>query len=383
MAEVRAQVGVLGPVELTIDGVAQQLGGPKQRAVLAYLLINANRPVSVESLAQAVWEDLPPPDVRVSLHAIVSNLRKPLRDAGIDARDMLSHMGTGYRLVIADGGSDVQRFRARRESGLRALAAGRFPAASEVLSDALAQWRGPVLADLRGLGFADAYATALDDERIGVIEARSEADIAQGRADAVVAELALLVREHPLRESLWEHLITALYIAGRQSDALEAARRLRTTLAEELGIDPGPRIRELEARILRQEPISVRAVAQASATRANTIIDRSWHEPDAVLRDRAGNVYPISGPITRIGRLSDNDITLPDGRVSRHHALIVDNGLSWVLKDLMSSNGVFVDGVRVVDSVVLQDGALIRIGDVELSFVLIRSESGPEATKPT
>lgn len=374
MAEVRAQVGVLGPVQLTIDGRPQQLGGPKQRAVLAYLAINANRPVSVEALAQAVWEDVPPPDVRVSLHAIVSNLRKPLRDAGIDARDMLSHMGAGYRLVIADGGSDVQRFRARRETGLRALAAGRFPAAGAALSDALAQWRGPVLADLRGLGFADAYATALDDERIGVIEARAETDIAQGRADAVVSELALLVGEHPLRESLWERLIAALYMAGRQSDALDAVRRLRTTLAEELGIDPGPRIRELEARILRQEPLSVRAAAAASATRATTIIDRNWHEPEAVLRDRAGHVYPISGPVTRIGRLSDNDIALADGRVSRHHALIVDSGLAWVLKDLMSSNGVYVDGVRVVDSMVLQDGALIRIGDVELSFVLVRAE---------
>ncbi|WP_433563045.1 BTAD domain-containing putative transcriptional regulator [Nocardia sp. CA-151230] len=372
MSDVRAQVGVLGPVQLTIDGVAQQLGGPKQRAVLAYLAINANRPVSVEALAGAVWEDNPPPDVRVSLHAIISNLRKPLRDGGIDARNMLQHMGTGYRIVLADPACDVFRFRARRGDGLRALAAGRFAAASAALSDALAQWRGPVLSDLRGLGFADAYAVALDDERIGVIEARAEADIAQGRAEGVVSELALLVRDHPLRESLWEQLITALYLTGRQSDALEAARRLRGILAEELGIDPGHRIRELESRILRQDPLGVPA---ASATRATTIVDRSWHEPQALLRDRSGNVFPVTGSTTRIGRLSDNDVALADGRVSRHHALLIDNGHTWVIKDLHSSNGVFVDGARVADSGLLSDGAVLRIGDTELVFLLVRDEN--------
>ncbi|BAW09824.1 BTAD domain-containing putative transcriptional regulator [Nocardia seriolae] len=374
MGEARAQVGVLGPVQLTIGGVEQQLGGPKQRAVLAYLTINANRPVSVEALASAVWEDNPPPDGRVSLHAIVSNLRKPLRDGGIDARNMLQHMGTGYRIVVEDTACDVFRFRARRENGLRALAAGRFSAATDILSDALAQWRGPVLSDLRGLGFADAYAVALDDERIGVIEARAESDIAQGRAENVVSELNLLVRDHPLRESLWEQLITALYMTGRQSDALEAARRLRNILAEELGIDPGHRIRELESRILRQDPLSVRAVAAASATRATTIVDRSWHEPQALLRDRFGHVYPVVGSTTRIGRLSDNDIALPDGRVSRHHALIIDNGHTWVVKDLQSSNGVFINGSRVLDSGLLCDGALLRIGDTELVFVLVRDD---------
>ncbi|WP_327142069.1 BTAD domain-containing putative transcriptional regulator [Nocardia sp. NBC_01327] len=372
MAEVRAQVGVLGPVQLTIDGVPQQLGGPKQRAVLAYLTLNANRPVSVDALAAAVWEETPPPDVRVSLHAIVSNLRKPLRDGGIDARTVLQHMGTGYRIVVDDAACDVFRFRTRREVGLRALAAGRFPAAGQALSEALAQWRGPVLSDLRGLEFADAYAVALDDERLGVIEARAEADIAQGRADSVIAELTLLVREHPLRESLWEQLITALYLAGRQSDALEAARRLRATLAVELGIDPSPRIRELEARILRQDPLTAGAAGAASATRATTIVDRSWHEPQAILRDHDGNVHPITGAMTRIGRLSDNDIALADGRVSRHHALIIDNGLTYVVKDLMSSNGVHVDGMRVVDSAVLADGVRVRIGDTEFTFVLIQ-----------
>lgn len=371
MTETRAQFGVLGAVELSIDGVGQALGGPKQRAVLAYLVINANRPVSVEALAQAVWEDGPPPDIRVSLHTIISNLRKPLRDNGIDARAVLAQVGPGYRVAVADGASDVQRFRVRKEAGLRALSAGQFQAASELLSSALAQWRGPVLADLRGLDFADGYATVLDDDRLGAIEARAEADIAQGRADAVVSELALLVGEYPLREPLWEQLITALYVDGRQSDALEATRRLRATLANELGIDPSLPIRQLEARILRQDPLHSRPQAVTPSIGATTIVEQRSGDQQALLRERSGQTYPITGTVTRVGRLPDNDIVLEHGKVSRHHAAILHNGLTYLIKDLLSSNGVFVDGMRIVDTGVLIDGAVIRIGDYELTFILV------------
>ncbi|MEV6560746.1 BTAD domain-containing putative transcriptional regulator [Nocardia sp. NPDC051756] len=371
MTEVRAQFGVLGAVELTIDGVGQSLGGPKQRAVLAYLVINANRPVSVEALAQAVWEDNPPPDIRTSLHTIVSNLRKPLRDNGIDARTVLAQVGTGYRVTVADEASDVQRFRVRKDAGLRALSARQFQAASELLSGAIGQWRGPVLADLRGLAFADAYATVLDDDRLSAIAARAEADIAQGRAGLVASELALLVRDYPLREPLWAQLITALYADGRQSDALDAARRLRATLADELGIDPSPPIRELEARILRQDPLDSRAQAVAASIGATTIVEQSSGAQTALLRERSGQTYTLTGTVTRLGRLPDNDIVLEHGKVSRHHAAILHNGLTYLIKDLLSSNGVFVDGMRIVDTGVLIDGAVIRIGDYELTFTLV------------
>jgi len=371
MSDMRAGFGVLGPVQLTIDEVAQPLGGVKQRAVLAYLVLNANRPVSTEALAQAVWEENPPSDIRISLHTIVSNLRKPLRDAGLDARTILSRAGTGYRITVAEDACDIQRFRVRKESGLRAMAAGRFSVASEVLSNALAQWRGTALADLQGLGFADAFATALDDERIGVIEARAQAEIAQGRADNVISELAELADKYPLREPLREQLITALYVSGRQSDALEALRRLRATLADELGIDPVASIRELEARMLRQEPLTPPADAVASALRATTVVDLITPGSQAYLRDSTGQTFPITGPFTRIGRLPDNDIVLDDGKVSRHHAVIVSNGLSCMLKDLLSSNGVFVGGVRVIDGIALADGAVIRIGDTEFTFGVV------------
>ncbi|MFE9581686.1 BTAD domain-containing putative transcriptional regulator [Nocardia sp. NPDC006044] len=371
MTEARAQFGVLGAVELTIDGAGQALGGPKQRAVLAYLVINANRPVSVAALAQAVWEDNPPPDIRTSLHTIVSNLRKPLRDNGIDARAVLAQVGTGYRVTVADEASDVQRFRVRKDAGLRALSAGQYQQASELLSNAIGQWRGPVLADLRGLAFADAYATVLDDDRLSAIEARAEADIARGRARLVASELALLVRDYPLREPLWAQLITALYVDGRQSDALDAARRLRATLAEELGIDPSPPIRELETRILRQDPLDSRAQAVAASIGATTIVEQSSGAQTALLRERSGRTYPLTGTVTRLGRLPDNDIVLEHGKVSRHHAAILHNGLTYLIKDLLSSNGVFVDGLRIADTGVLIDGAVIRIGDYELTFTLV------------
>ncbi|MBH0776982.1 BTAD domain-containing putative transcriptional regulator [Nocardia bovistercoris] len=375
MADARARFGVLGPVELVIDGETRAIGGPKQRAVLAYLAINANHPVSVETLAHAVWGENPPEEVRFSLHTIVSNLRKPLRAAGIDSRAVLAQAGGGYRLAVAEGGCDVQRFLARKEAGVRALAAGRFREASEALSSALGQWRGPVLSDLRGLAFADAYAAALEDDRMGVVVARAEAETAQGRAAAVISELSHLVGTHPLREPLWEQLITALYVDGRQSDALDAVRRLRETLADELGIDPGPAIRELEQRILRQEPLTVAAAGVAAVTRVTTIIDHEPGDRFAVLRQVGGPSHPVRGAVTRIGRLRDNDIALDDGRVSRHHAAVVDTGLAYVIRDLLSSNGVFVDGTRVIDSVALRDGAVIRIGDSELVFALASNET--------
>ncbi|MFI9508912.1 BTAD domain-containing putative transcriptional regulator [Nocardia sp. NPDC052566] len=368
MSELRMRFGVLGAVRLTIDGLVQPLGGPKQRAVLAYLVINGNRPVSVDALAEAVWEGARPSDIRVSLHAIVSNLRKPLREAGFDARAVLAQEGAGYRITVPDGACDVHLFRTHKEAGLRALAAGRFDTASESLSAALRLWRGPVLADLRGLGFADAYAAAVDDERIGVIEARAVADLARNRPDAVVAELALLVGEYPLRERLWKQLITALYVDGRQSDALEAARRLRATLAEELGIDPSPSIQVLEGRILRQEPLIVRAAG--TEVEQTTIVGEISCGRRGLLHDPAGHSYVIAGPITRIGRLADNDVVLDHGMVSRRHAVIVYNGAAFVIRDLLSANGVHVGGVRVVDHAPLTDGCVIRIGDVELTFTI-------------
>lgn len=362
---------VLGPVQMTIDGIAPPLGGPKQRAVLAALIINRNHPVSADALADRVWNHRPPPEARASLQVFISNLRRILRHAGIDARAVLASAPPGYRLIVPDQGCDLGRFLAEKRAGIQAAAARRFEEASGHLAAALAEWKGPALDDLRDLEFAETFAAAIEEEKVSALAARAEAEIACGRAEAVIPELVSLASVYPHREPLWGQLITALYVCGRQSDALEACRRLRSNLAEELGIDPGRDLLELEGRILRQESLAVAETALATAAHTVTVLETLERALAAQLRDRQGRVFRIGSAGVRIGRMPDNDIVLAQGKVSRHHAIIVDTGMNFVLRDLRSSNGVYVGGNRVVDSVWLVDGDIIRIGDTELELQIV------------
>lgn len=239
--EKRLDFGLLGPLQMTIDGTPVPSGTPKQRAVLAMLVINRNRPVGVDALITALWEEWPPSGARASIHSYVSNLRKLLGGAGIDPRVVLAAAPPGYRLSIPDNTCDLGRFVAEKTAGVHAAAAGRFEQASRHLSAALREWRGPVLDDLRDFQFVEPFATALVEDKVLAHTAKAEAEIACGRASAVIAELEALTFEHPYREPLWTQLITAYYLSDRQSDALGAYRRVKTTLADDLGIDPGPR----------------------------------------------------------------------------------------------------------------------------------------------
>ena len=185
-------------------------------------------------------------------------------------------------------------------------------------------------------------------------------------------DLEALTATHGYREPLWAQLITAYYLADRQSDALDAYLRLKTLLAEDLGIDPGWTIRELHQRILRQEPLDVRKVAQSHAE--DTIVAqsddaiRTQRPASAALRGADGKRYPLAGTATRIGRSPDNDIVLSDAKVSRHHAAITDDGRSFLITDLGSANGVRVRGQRIDPSTELREGDRIRIGDQELTL---------------
>lgn len=236
--EKRLDFGLLGPLQMTIDGTPVPSGTPKQRAVLAMLVINRNRPVGVDALITALWEEWPPSGARASIHSYVSNLRKLLGGAGIDPRVVLAAAPPGYRLSIPDNTCDLGRFVAEKTAGVHAAAAGRFEQASRHLSAALREWRGPVLDDLRDFQFVEPFATALVEDKVLAHTAKAEAEIACGRASAVIAELEALTFEHPYREPLWTQLITAYYLSDRQSDALGAYRRVKTTLADDLGIDP-------------------------------------------------------------------------------------------------------------------------------------------------
>ena len=372
MGKTGLEFGVLGPLQLSVDGTPMALGPPKQRAVLAMLVINRNRPVGVESLINAVWDQSPVPAARASIQTYVSNLRRLLDDAGIDTHTVLASAPPGYRLTVADVDCDLGRFTTEKTAGIRAAAAGRFEQASSHLSAALAQWRGPVLDDLHNFSFVEAFATALTEDKVLAQTARAEAEIACGRAYAVIGELETFTAEHPYREPLWAQLITAYYVTERQSDALEAYRRLKTTLAEDLGIDPGPTVRALHARILRQEPLDTKRAAQSSAASTITTAKRrtavGGQSAVAGLRDTAGRHHPLHAVVTRIGRLADNDIVLNDADISRHHAAIIDTGTSFVITDLRSANGVEVQRRRIRTSTDLADGDHIRIGDHEFTF---------------
>ena len=260
--------GVLGPLQLNTSGTPVPLGAPKQRAVLAMLVINRNRPVSVESLIDAVWDQNPVPAARTSIHSYVSNLRRLLSTAGYDPNKVLASAPPGYQLSVADADCDLGRFITAKNAGVHAAAGGQFEDASSYLSAALSEWRGPVLDDLSEFAFVDTFATALSEVRVVAQTALAEAEIACGRADAVIPRLELLSAEHPFRERLWAQLITAYYVTERQSDALNAYLRLKANLAENLGIDPGPTIRTLHERILRQEPLDIQHTAQTTAKRS-------------------------------------------------------------------------------------------------------------------
>jgi SARP family transcriptional regulator, regulator of embCAB operon len=367
---------VLGPLQMFADGRPVPLGAPKQRAVLAMLVLNRNRPVSVDALIDAVWEQEPVPAARTSIHSYVSRLRGLIGSAGVDANQVLASAAPGYQLSVDDRDCDLGRFIAEKNAGVHASGAGRFEDASKHLSAALAEWRGPVLDDLYEFAFVGTFATALDEIRVVAHTAFAEAEIACGRADALIPRLEMLSAQHPFRERLWAQLITAYYVAERQSDALDAFRRLKNNLAENLGIDPGPTVSALHERILRQQPLNA---VRTSKTTAQHVVDLSPatgtlvnRVATAELRAHDGQRFRLDAS-TRIGRLPDNDIVVDDENVSRYHAVVIDTGGGFVISDLRSTNGVLLHGRRIRGSAALADGDHIHIGGHEFTFETVAS----------
>jgi DNA-binding SARP family transcriptional activator len=234
---------LLGPLEVSDETGDLLLGGQKQRAVLALLLVDANRVVSTDRLVDALWGEQPPRTAATSLQNFVSQLRKQL------GSDVVQTKAPGYVLRIAPEQLDLERFR-RLVADARSADPERR---ATLLRQALTFWRGPPLADFRFDAWAQSAIAHLDDERLAAIEDRIEADVESGRTAEVVGELEGLVTEHPVRERFREQLMLALYRSGRQAEALEVFQDTRRVLVEQLGIDPGPRLQELHAKILRQE----------------------------------------------------------------------------------------------------------------------------------
>jgi YVTN family beta-propeller protein len=251
-----ADFGILGPLQVLKAGRAVPLGGPRQRAVLALLLLEANRVVSMDRLAEDVWGGHPPEGWVTTLQTYVFHLRRALepdRDRGA-AGDVLVTRDRGYLLRVDREHLDAALFQDGLAAGRAALEAGRHAEAAQTLGQALDRWRSPVLADLADYAFTRPEAARLEELRLAAVEARIDADLALGRHDTLTAELEALTAEHPLRERLHGQLMLALYRCGRQADALAAYRRVRDLLADELGIDPGEPLQRLHASVLAHDP---------------------------------------------------------------------------------------------------------------------------------
>ncbi|MBV9933498.1 MAG: AfsR/SARP family transcriptional regulator, partial [Actinobacteria bacterium] len=243
---------ILGALEVAVDGKVVAVGGSRERALLALLLLRANQVVPADTLVEELWGGRPTEAAENTLRVYVSRLRKALRLAG--AEEVLVTQTPGYVLRVQPDELDASRFEAAAAVGKQHLLDGDAPAASAVLRDALALWRGPALVDLADLGSALPEAARLEERRLEVTEDRIEADLACGRHREVVGELELLTGTHPLRERLWGHRMLALYRSGRQAEALRAYQDVRALLGDQLGIDPGPELRRLEDAILQHAP---------------------------------------------------------------------------------------------------------------------------------
>jgi predicted ATPase/DNA-binding SARP family transcriptional activator len=235
------QFGVLGPLAVTTDaGEPVTVPGTKVRVLLADLLANRNRVVSADRLIDDLWGDDPPANAAGALQVRVSQLRKALNDAEPGARDLVESRPPGY--LLRTDAVDADRFAALAES-----------ADPATLAEALRLWRGDPYADVADAEFVRAEALRLAEQRLAVRERLAQARLARGEHDLVAADLAELVAQHPLREGLRALHLRALYAAGRQSEALDSYADLRTRLADELGLDPGPELAALHQQILAQD----------------------------------------------------------------------------------------------------------------------------------
>ena len=243
---------ILGPLEVLDDGAAVPLGGAKQRAALAILLLHRNEVVSRDRLIDDLWGETPPPSAGHTLETYVSRLRKALH-CDKDP-DRLLTRPPGYVLRVDDGELDLERFEFLIDQGRRALASDDPVTAAGTLREGLASFRGVPLEDLAGSPFARAEIGRLEELRLAAVEQRIDADLALGRHADLVGELEALVARYPFREGAWARLMLALYRSGRQGEALTAFDRVRRELADELGVDPGRSLQHLQQRILRQDP---------------------------------------------------------------------------------------------------------------------------------
>jgi predicted ATPase/DNA-binding SARP family transcriptional activator len=292
------QVCVLGPLEVVgEEGRALAVGGPRVRALLIRLALQPGASVPADALADGLWGDAPPADQANALQSLVSRLRRVLPDPALVASGP-----AGYRLAVEPDAVDALRFERLAGEGRRTLAEERDPdTAARLLRDALALWRGPALADAAAAGvpYAAAPAARLEGLRLAAREDLCEAELAAGRARAALTDAEALAAEEPLRERPLALLIRARYAAGRQAEALSAYEAYRARLADELGVDPSPELRELHLAVLRADPsLAVDRRTRAGNLRAalTSFVGRDEELRLIAKRLSEGRLVTLTGP---------------------------------------------------------------------------------------
>ncbi|MDX1469671.1 MAG: BTAD domain-containing putative transcriptional regulator, partial [Acidimicrobiia bacterium] len=260
----------------------------------AMLALNAPETVSSDKLVDELWGDDEAQDPESALHVAVSRLRSVIDESAVET------MSGGYRLGVPMDNSDLERFRRHTQRGRQLLTLGHPRRASEALRHALAQWRGEALADLRKFEFAERASQRLDEERLVAVESLMEAELAAGNHGLVVGELSGLIEAYPYRERLWGHLMLALYRSGRQAEALRTFGRLKTLLAEEMGIEPSAELSDLEERILLHDPALIESIEAG---------EEDWAEDPELVNFAAGEV------IVQEGAPADSIYWVETGRV--------------------------------------------------------------------
>jgi YVTN family beta-propeller protein len=306
-------IHLLGLVEVSLDGRAVQLGGAKQRALLAMLALHPNVPVSVDRLVEGLWGERPPASASKSIQIYVSQLRKLINGDGAE----IVTRGRGYELRVGADAVDSVRFERLVEEAARGNGAG-----DAIARQALALWRGPPLDDLADEPFAGPEIRRLEELWLRARELAIEGALAAGEHERVVAELGALVDEHPLREHLHAQRMLALYRCGRQADALEAYQHARSALVDEVGVEPGPELRHLHEQILGQDPALDLRPHERAGPHTVTTPARARRRPRPLLIGALGILIAV-GVALGITRLTGPD-TL--GQVSEDAVGVIDPG---------------------------------------------------------
>lgn len=251
----RVEIKVLGPLEVSVDGRSIVPTASKPCQLLAMLALNTGHVVTLAALTNEIWDFQPPPSGVPTLHTYILKLRRKLQDAldgegTLSSKDIIITRRAGYLLNLEPGDVDAVRYDRLSSAGRRAVNEGDHERASRLLGEALRLWRGSALADVPTGPQLAIEAMRLEENRLGDLHLRIEADLRLGRHHQLLGELATLCARHPLLENFCAQHMVALYRSGRQSQAQEAYRRLRSSMVEQLGVEPSPRLRQLHHGIL-------------------------------------------------------------------------------------------------------------------------------------